>query len=130
MSAKLQVDKYYQSLQRLIDRGAVISNDTVAMEAGSGRGSIKKSRAAYGELIGAIQKAASEQSQAKAKSDPTPALRKEKALLVQLLDSALEREVALLHEIYYLREELRQSREHAFNKGLAVIKTPRENPRS
>lgn len=44
---------------------------------------------------------------AKAETDPVPALRQEKANLVQLLDSALERELALLSEVYNLREEVR-----------------------
>jgi hypothetical protein len=60
MSAKIQVDKYYAALQRLKLRGAPISNDAVSLEAGSGRGSIKRSRPAYAELIVAIELAARE----------------------------------------------------------------------
>lgn len=108
MSAKVQVDKYYAALQRLIDREAPISNDAVALEAGSGRGSIKRSRPAYAELIAAIDRAATEQAEAKVAADPTPALRLEIQTLTQRLDQALEREVCLLHEIYTLREENRQ----------------------
>ena len=126
MSAKLQVDKYYQALQRLVERGEKINNDTVALEAGSGRGSIKRSRLAYAELIAAIDIAAQEQVTAKAETDPVPALRQEKANLVQLLDGALERELALLSEVYSLREELRQLREQGSNKGLIVVQTPRK----
>ncbi len=51
MSAKLQVDKYLAALERLKARREPINNDTVALEAGSGRGSIKKSRPAYAGLI-------------------------------------------------------------------------------
>lgn len=108
MSAKVQVDKYFEALRRLIARGALISNDAVALEAGSGRGSIKKSRPAYAELIVAIEQAAEQQAEVKVSTDPVPALRQEIQGLVQRLDQALEREVCLLHEVYALREENRQ----------------------
>lgn len=108
MSAKVQVDKYHAALHRLLARGAPISNDAVALEAGSGRGSIKKSRPAYAELIAAIEQAALQQAEAQMSTDPVPALRQEIQALVQRLDQALEREVCLLHEVYTLREENRQ----------------------
>jgi len=108
MSAKVKVDKYFAALQRLKDRGAPINNDAVALEAGSGRGSIKKSRPAYTDLIAAIESAAKEQADAKTVSDPLPALRQEIALLKSRFDSVLERELCLLHEVYSLREENRQ----------------------
>lgn len=127
MSAKLQVEKYFQALQRLIDRGAKISNDTVALEAGSGRGSIKRSRTAYTELIAAIELAAQAQA-AKVETDPISVLREEKANLVQLLDGALERELALLSEVYILREEVWQLREQLPHKALVVVHNP-QRPR-
>lgn len=108
MSAKLQVEKYFSALQRLKDRGEPISNDAVALEACSGRGSIKRSRPAYAELISAIEQAAREQVQSKQSVDPVPALRQEVELLRRKLDKSLEREICLLHEVYDLREENRQ----------------------
>ncbi|RZF26551.1 hypothetical protein EVC45_27105 [Paraburkholderia sp. UYCP14C] len=108
MAAKSQVDKYLQALERLKARGALINNDSVAKEAGSGKGSIKKSRPGYATLIAAIEQAALEQKQVKAAADPTPLLRQQLATLQQRLDSALEREVCLLNEVYHLREEVRQ----------------------
>ena len=108
MAAKIEVDKYREALERLKARGETINNDAVAKEAGSGKGSIKKSRPGYGDLISAIEQAALEQKQAKAASDPTPQLRQQIATLQQRLDSSLEREVCLLHEVYQLREEVRQ----------------------
>lgn len=126
MSAKLQVEKYFRALRRLVDRGEKINNDTVALEAGSGRGSIKRSRPAYTELIAAIDLAAQEQAAAKAETDPVPVLRQEKTNLVQLLDGALERELALLNEVYNLREEVRQLREQLPNKALVVIHNARK----
>lgn len=127
MSAKLQVDKYFQALQRLVERGERINNDTVALEAGSGRGSIKTSRPGYAKLIAAINMAAHKQAAAKAETDPVPALRQEKANLVQLLDGALERELALLTEVYNLREEIRQLREQLPNRALLVVDNSRNS---
>ena len=43
MSARVQVDKYFAALERLKVRKKPINNDAVALEAGCGRGSIKKS---------------------------------------------------------------------------------------
>jgi hypothetical protein len=117
MAAKSQVDKYLDALERLKARGEPINNDAVAKEAGSGKGSIKKSRPGYVELIAAIERAALEQKQAKATADPTPQLRQQIATLQLRLDSALERELCLLNEVYQLREEVRQL---AKRKGLAV----------
>lgn len=117
MPAKSQVDKYFEALERLKRRGEAINNDAVAREAGSGKGSIKKSRTGYADLISAIEKAALEQKQAKATADPIPQLRLQIATLQQRLDSALEREVCLLNEVYQLREEVRQL---AKRKGLAL----------
>ena len=95
-------------MARLKARGDPINNDAVAKEAGSGKGSIKKSRSGYATLIAAIEQAALEQKQVKASADPTPQLRQQLATLQQQLDSALEREVCLLNEVYHLREENRQ----------------------
>lgn len=108
MSAKVQVDKYFAALERVKARGEPVSNDAVALEAGSGRGSIKKSRPAYSELIAAIDAAAKEQDEAKAASDPVPGLRKDVEELTRRLDQSLDREVALLHELYDLRAEVKQ----------------------
>jgi len=111
MGAKSQVGKYFEALERLRARGAPINNDTVALEAGSGRGSIKKSRSGYAALIAAIDQAAKEQVQARAASDPVPGLRSDIEGLRARLDEALEREVNLLYEVLTLREENRQLRE-------------------
>ncbi len=108
MAAKSQVEKYFEALARLKARGAPINNDAVAQEAGSGKGSIKKSRPGHAELIAAISQAAQEQQQAKVASDPLPQLRQQMSALQHRLDSALERELSLLNEVYQLREENRQ----------------------
>lgn len=110
MSAKLQVDKYFAALQRLIDRGERVSKTAVAIEAGSKPGCIKPSRPAYERLIYEIDQAAKTQQVAKALKDPTAELQRDIEQLTQRLDEALEREVCLLHEVYSLREENRQLR--------------------
>jgi cell division protein ZapA (FtsZ GTPase activity inhibitor) len=107
MPARSQVDKYFEALKRLKARGEPINNDAVAREAGSGNGSIKRSRSTYLGLISAIEEAAQEQKQANAAADPSPQLRQQIAILQQRLDSALERELCLLNEVYRLREENR-----------------------
>lgn len=108
MSAKPQVDKYFAALDRLVKRGAPISNDAVAMEAGSGKGSIKSSRPLYAELIAAIDEAARKQKEARAAADPLPGLRLQVADLTRTVDQLLERELCLLDENRKLREEVRQ----------------------
>ncbi|KGM40440.1 hypothetical protein JY96_11380 [Aquabacterium sp. NJ1] len=108
MSAKVQVGKYYDALQRLIDRGEPISKASVAIEAGSKPGCIKPSRPAYGQLIDKIDEAAKLQQKAHVAVDPVQMLKQEKRDLVQRLNEALERELCLLHEVYTLREKTRQ----------------------
>lgn len=108
MSAKVQVDKYRAALQRLIACGDPISNDAVALEAGSRRGAIKRSRSAYQELIKEIDAAEAARVVKVEAADPVPKLREGITRLTRRLDQALERELCLLHEVYTLREENRQ----------------------
>lgn len=125
MAAKSQVEKYFQALARLQRRGEAINNDAVAREAGSGKGSIKKSRPGYAGLVEAIAMAALEQKKVKTSADPVPRLKQQIAVLEQRVDRALERELCLLNEVYHLREEnarLKQGR-------LAVVKVNRPGSR-
>lgn len=108
MSAKVQVEKYRAALERLIARGDPISNDSVALEAGSRRGAIKKSRPAYSGLIKEIDTAEAARLSKLETADPVPQLKEDIKRLSRRLDQALERELCLLHEVYALREELRQ----------------------
>lgn len=108
MSAKIQDEQYFAALSRLIASGRPISNDAVAMEAGKGRGSIKKSRPAHAELIAAIDKASEEQEEAKVAADPVPGLNRDIEELKRRLDQSLDRELALLNEVYDLRAEVKQ----------------------
>ena len=61
------IDEYYKALDRLIQNkpinvpiGTKINNDTVALEAGRKRGSLKKSREIFLDLIDKIDKVSKE----------------------------------------------------------------------
>ena len=108
MNAKVQVDQYFTALERLKQRCAPISNDSVALEAGKGRGSIKKSRPAHAPLIEAIEAAAREQASVVTASDPVPALQRAIEATTRRLDESLEREVALLNQVYDLQAQCKQ----------------------
>lgn len=64
------IDDYFAALNRLkadkpqrLPKGSAINKDTVALEAGRKRGSIKKSRAEHANLIAAIDEAAQQAGQ-------------------------------------------------------------------
>ena len=111
MSAKVQVDQYFAALERLKARGEPISNDAVALEAGKGRGSIKRSRPAHAELILAIEKAMKEQKEQKETKvavDPVPSLKKDIEELKMRLEQSRAAEAALLKKLYVLRATVNQ----------------------
>lgn len=99
---------YFGALDRLkkgrptvVPKGTKITNDAVALEAGRGKGSIKKSRPVYADLIKAIDDAAAEQSQPK--NEEKMRLAKAKSSVAHYrreLEAALAREVSLLKELY------------------------------
>jgi hypothetical protein len=104
---------YFEALDRLkkgrptiVPRGTKITNDAVALEAGRGKGSIKKSRPAFRCLIDAILKAATEQFQPKDDArDRLESARNESKKYRMLWEEAIEREVSLLHELYLLKKQ-------------------------
>ena len=118
MSPKVQVDQYFAALERLKARGEPISNDAVALEAGKGRGSIKKSRPAHAELIAVIDNAMTEQQETRVAVNPVPGLKSDIEELKRRLDQSLDREVALLHELYDLRAKVNQLSEE--NRQLKI----------
>jgi chromosome segregation ATPase len=102
---------YWDALDRLKKRKAKINNDTVAIEAGRKKGSIKKSREQFADLIAAIDRAnaealAPEQAASRKLAD---AKEDSKSLQAQL-DAAHARELSLLQEVFELRKELAQLR--------------------
>lgn len=107
---------YFNALDRLktghpvhVPRGTKITNDAVSLEAGRGKGSIKKSRPIFVDLIQAIDAAAAEQS--KDSKQQKEKLEKAKLSADQYrleLEAALVREVSLLYELYEVKKQLAQ----------------------
>ena len=105
---------YYEALERLkinnplrVPKGTKITNDAVSLEAGRGKGSIKRSRPIFSDLLVAIQLASEQQT-----STVNVQENKIKKLKTQLdqchkeLEAALSREVSLLYELYELKKEI------------------------
>ena len=98
---------YFEALERLMRRKGKINNDTVAIEAGRKKGSIKKSRPQHATLIAAID-AANEEAR-RPQNDTSNRLRQAKddsKELRQQLDAAYARELSLAREVMELRREL------------------------
>lgn len=108
------LEDYFEALARLrsgqpihVPKGVKITNDSVALEAGRGKGSIKKSRAVFSDLIQAIDAAAEEQ--AKGSNQQKEKLDKAKSTAEQYrrdLEAALARELSLLYELYEVKKRL------------------------
>lgn len=100
---------YYAALERLIKRKAKINNDTVALEAGRKKGTIKKSRPIYTHLIKDIENAALERSQINNHYQiKLTQSRNAVAELRKQLDEAYAREVSLLAELLETKRKLRE----------------------
>ena len=112
MNDALQV--YWDALERLkrgkpinVMPGGRITNDQVSLEAGRGRGSIKKSRPVFARLISAIEEAS------KAKNNPS-AETQEKYLRKRAeaenykaqYKKSIAREISMLKQIYELKQEI------------------------
>lgn len=105
---------YFAALERLKSRkptrvpaGTKITNDAVALEAGRVKGSIKKSRPMFTDLITAIDEAAMAQAApVERERQRLERVRESEAEYRRSLEASLAREVSLLREIYSLRKEL------------------------
>lgn len=105
---------YWTALDRLktgcpdiVPKRTRITNDSVSLEAGRKKGSIKKSRPQFSALIAAIDEAANEQ--ARPKKTQTEINDKAKRTVRDLrkeLDDTLGREHSLLIELYEVRVKL------------------------
>lgn len=106
------ITEYYEALERLqknksvkVPVGSKINKDTVALEAGRKRGSIKKSRSGHEKLINAIESAVA--SQVHPENDIQLKYEKAKAKAKeyrQLWETALTRELSLLYELHELKK--------------------------
>ena len=107
---------YYEALERLINnnstivpKGNKITNDAVALEAGRQKGSIKKSRVVFSDLILAIEEAAIEHSKQLNKNDEKIEKAKNNiAYYKKAWEESLAREISLLNEVFELKKELSQ----------------------
>lgn len=105
------LDDYFAALERLKRRKAKINNDTVALEAGRKKGSIKKSRPQFAALIAAIDAADAELNATRDEASEKLAQAKDDTKTLQTrLDAALARELSLLKEVFELKKELAQLR--------------------
>jgi hypothetical protein len=108
------LNDYFEALERLkkgtpkiVEKGSSINKDTVALEAGRKRGSIKKSRQIFTSLISAIKAAGTEVADIKDKEKMrAQRLRSKKGEYKKLYEQSLARELSLLHEIRGLKEEI------------------------
>ncbi len=101
------IAEYFEALERLKKRRERVNNDTVAIEAGRKKGSIKKSRPVFADLIVAINAAAADQT--KPKDEQQERLTKIKLAagdLREQLDASRAREISLLAELYEVRKQL------------------------
>lgn len=105
---------YWDALERLkrgkpehTPRNARITNDSVSLEAGRGKGSIKKSRDGFATLILAIDEAAA--AQAAVENIDQIRLDKAKASATNYRaewEAAISRELSLVHEVFSLKKQL------------------------
>ena len=86
-----------------VPKGTKITKDAVSLEAGRGKGSIKKSRPVFAQLIAEIEVAAAEQNLPKRRVEQqSDRLKSEiKDLRIQL-DAALSRAMSLVYELFEL----------------------------
>ena len=112
------LNEYYAALERLkankptvLPKGSAINNDTVALEAGRKRGSIKKSR--YTVLVEAIGQAANEAGQnilsptqqVEKEKSKTKAVKSEYEQLKEDYEKLLEKSNSLLLENFELKQK-------------------------
>lgn len=108
--------EYWDALNRLKKRkplnvpaGGRITNDQISLEAGRGRGSIKKSREIYSELITAIEKAEKERQQQNNKDEEKYERRRSEANKYKLLyQQSIAREISLARENEELKGEIKK----------------------
>jgi hypothetical protein len=119
--------EYFEALERIkkgkpinVRKGTRITNDSVSLEAGRKKGTIKKSRPIFSELIEAIDAAAQvelkPQDETRAKLDDAKA---EVDRYRTLWEEALSREVSLVRQLWDEREVW--ARERAALTGDKII---------
>ena len=107
------LDDYWDALERLrsdqpmrVPRGSAINNDTVAIEAGRKRGSIKKSRSSFSELINAIAVASTQEQSTPSATDKLKVEKLAKNDYRERYHQALNRELMLIERVAQLEKEI------------------------
>ncbi len=110
---------YFEALERLkrgktinVPKGTKITNDSVSLEAGRKKGTIKKSRPVFSDLIEAINTAIT--ADGKPQDEMRERLEQAKAEAARyrvLWEEALAREVSLVKELWDAREAWAKERE-------------------
>lgn len=111
------IEEYEAALERLISnnpinvaKGTKINNDTVALEAGRKRGSIKKSRDIFSDLINKIKTASSQKDLKKALYEKKINKWKNKANdYRKLYEDTLNRELMLIEHVKNLEVKLEKA---------------------
>jgi len=92
---------------KIVPKGTKITRDAVSLEAGRGKGSIKKSRPVFSQLIADIEAAAAEQSlPRRGVEQQSDRLKSEIKELRTQLDAALSREMSLVYELFEVKHAL------------------------
>jgi len=117
------LQEYFEALKRLksnkpinIPKNSKINNDSVALEAGRKRGSIKKSREIFSELIESINNASREST---SKYDKLESklfkLKKDVEKYKEMYEKALNRELMYLERINELEKQLKKKNSQSLN---------------
>lgn len=104
-----RMTKYFEALERLRKRGAVITADAVALEAGVGKGAIKRHRESFAALLREIDNEKGKQRASTDAFDVKLALAKEELRNCrEKLNESLAREVALVMNVFDLRRQIKE----------------------
>lgn len=112
------IDEYFEALERLknntpirIPKGSKINNDNVSLEAGRKKGTIKKSRPAFNELIEEIKKANEKDIKPILEAQDKADKYKEKFLRYKkLYEESINRELMYLEKIDKLERQFKTNR--------------------
>jgi len=118
--------EYFDALERLkankpinVPKNSKINKDTVALEAGRKRGSIKKSREIFAELIEAIDLASEEKNiKQKKMENKISKLQHSVNVYKKLYEEALNRELMLLERINELEKQLKNKKSLSANNEI------------
>jgi hypothetical protein len=102
-----EITDYFRALERLQERKAVITADAVAIEAGAGKGAIKRKRPRFKELLKAIDAAKAERAMpAKNRRDKLAKTQEQLRDCQRRLEESLARELSLIMNVFRLKQEL------------------------